>query len=490
MSAATVAGTALTERSAGDLAALIRAREVSSVDVVEAHIERLQRFAWTNAVVADRFESAREDAAAADARIAGSDAGDELPPLLGVPCTIKESISFEGMPNSSGLVARRDFRCTETAPAAQRLLDAGAIPLGLTNTSELTLWPETENHVYGRTDNPYDPSRSAGGSSGGEGAAVASGGSPIGLGSDIGGSIRVPAFFNGVFGHKGTPGLVPNSGLFPAGTGGDSWRLLAVGPLTRRAEDLMPALRVLAGPDPSDSASREVALGDPSEVSIAGIDVLLSERFSYRGTSRELRLARERAAEALAGAGARVRRVEMRNMRRAFELYVTALQQGAESGVREILTDAGAESLSLRSFLARSGPHTLPTRVLIALEILAGRLPEGRNRRLLAAGRAFAGEVQATIGEGVMLHPPHARVAPRHGTIIWRPMSLTPAFVFNLAEVPVTQVPLGLGTRGLPLGVQVAAGPDRDHVAIAVALELERRLGGWVAPQARGSPAT
>jgi len=483
--AAVIAPPALTERAAVELAALMRAREVSALDVVEAHIERLRSFAWTNAVVADRFEAAREDAAAADARIAAAENGAELPPFLGVPCTVKESIAYEGMPNCSGLVARRDFRGTETAPAAQRLIDAGAIPLGVTNTSELTLWPETANHVYGRTDNPHDPSRSAGGSSGGEGVAVATGGSPIGLGSDIGGSIRVPAFFNGVFGHKGTPGLVPNSGLFPSGTGGDSWRLLAVGPLNRRAADLMPVLRVLAGPDPSDPACREVALGDPAEVSIEDLDVLLSENYSYRGVSRELRLARERAAEALADSGARVRRVDMKSMRRAFELYVTALQQGAEQGVREILTDSGAEALSLRSFLARSGPHTLPTRILIALEILATRLPEGRTSRLLAAGRAFAEEVQATIGDGVMLHPPHARVAPRHGTLILRPMSLTPAFVFNLAGVPVTQVPLGLDRRGLPLGVQVAAGPDRDHVSIAVAIELERRLGGWVPPRPR-----
>ena len=251
----TVVPPALTERSAVDLAGAIRSREVSSADVVEAHIERLQRFAWTNAVVADRFERAREEAAEADERVKSG--ADDLPPLHGVPCTIKEAISLEGMPNCSGVVARRDFRCRATAPAAQRLIDAGAIPLGVTNISELTLWVETENRVYGRTHNPYDRARSAGGSSGGEGAAVGCGGSPIGLGSDIGGSIRTPAFFNGVFGHKGTPRLVPNSGMFPEATG-ESWRLLATGPLARRAEDLMPVLRAIAGPEDGDSESTPV----------------------------------------------------------------------------------------------------------------------------------------------------------------------------------------------------------------------------------------
>ncbi len=477
----TVGAAPLIERSAVDLAGAIRSREVSSADVVEAHIERLQRFAWTNAVVADRFERAREEAAQADEQVRSGP--DDLPPLHGVPCTIKEAISLDGMPNCSGVVARREFRCRSTAPAAQRLIDAGAIPLGVTNISELTLWVETENRVYGRTHNPYDRARSAGGSSGGEGAAVGCGGSPFGLGSDIGGSIRTPAFFNGVFGHKGTPRLVPNSGMFPEASG-ESWRLLATGPLARRAEDLMPLLRAIAGPEDADSESVPMRLGDPGEVSIDGLDVLISEGASYRRATSELRDARERAAAALSAAGAKVRRVEMRNMRRAFELYVTALQQGAGTGVQEILTDAGADSLSIRSFLRRSGPHTLPTRLLIAGEVLSARLPQGRTQRLLAAGRSFATEVVATIGDGVLLHPPHPRVAPRHGTIVWRPLSITPVVVFNLAGVPVTQVPLGLGRKGLPLGVQVAAGPGRDHLSVAVAIELEKRLGGWVPPSA------
>src|SRR5690606_11933987 len=126
--------------------------------------------------------------------------GERLPPLLGVPCTIKESIAIAGMPNCAGVLARRDVRATTTAPVAQRVLDAGAIVLGLTNISEACLWIEADNRVYGRTRNPYDLDRIAGGSSGGEGAAIGSGGSPFGLGSDVCGSIRGPAFFNGVFG--------------------------------------------------------------------------------------------------------------------------------------------------------------------------------------------------------------------------------------------------------------------------------------------------
>src|SRR5581483_1087358 len=237
--------TALTERSALELARAIREQEVSALEVVEAHIGRLQDTNdRVNALAADRFEQARAEAAQADQRVR-AEAAAELPPLLGVPFTIKETIALAGMPQSAGLVARRDYRSSATAPVITRLTDAGAIPLGVTNTSELTLWIESENRIYGRTNNPYDASRAAGGSSGGEGAAVGSGGSPFGVGSDIAGSIRVPAMFCGVFGHKPSPGLIPNAGMYPP-TPGEAARMLQVGPLTRRAEDLMPLLRIMA----------------------------------------------------------------------------------------------------------------------------------------------------------------------------------------------------------------------------------------------------
>jgi fatty acid amide hydrolase 2 len=263
--------TSVLERSALELARAIRAGELSSREVVEQHAWRLHRFQpRTNALARDRFAAALAEADAADERIAAAAPGEELPPFLGVPCTIKESIALAGMPNCAGLVSRRETVAEETAPSAQRLLDAGFVPLGVTNTSELTMWIESQNRVYGRTRNAYDPHRTAGGSSGGEGAAVGSGGSPVGLGSDIGGSIRLPAFFNGVFGHKPSPGLVPNSGQFPS-TEGEAAALLAIGPLTRRAEDLLPVLRTIAGPDrrPRARARRSGRRGRPARRSSA-----------------------------------------------------------------------------------------------------------------------------------------------------------------------------------------------------------------------------
>ena len=486
MATATSASTLpLTRRSALSLAAAIRAGETTSREVVEAHVEVLRRAQpRTGAIAADRFEEALREADAADERLK-AEGPDVVGPLHGVPCTIKESFSVEGMPNTAGLVARRDHRAEEDAPAVARLRGAGAIPVAVTNTSEMTMWIESSNHVYGRSSSAYDASRTAGGSSGGEGAAVGSGGSPIGLGTDIGGSIRLPAFFNGVFGHMPSGGVVPNTGMFPVADG-DAAKMLLSGPIARRAEDLMPVLRILAGPDGVDPLARKVELGDPDAVSLEGLSVVVSERGWILPISRELREAREAAADALASAGARVRHESLRSLRRALELYLIALREGSPASFAEVLADAGVTNVSLRratgGVLRGSGPHTAPTLILLAFERISRLIPDRRVRRAQAAARSLREEVEGIMADGVLLHPPHAKVAPKHGRTIGRAWAISPTAVFNLLQMPVTQVPLGLNRRGLPLGVQVVAERDCDHVSIACALALERAMGGWVPP--------
>lgn len=477
---------ALTERSAVSLATSIRRRELTATEVVNAHIEVLERAgSRLNAVVVDSFAQARAQAAAIDREI-GSAAlrrarFDNMPPLLGVPFTVKESIALEGMPHSAGVLARRERRATQSASAVKRLLEAGAIPLGVTNTSELTLWIESENPVYGRTNNPYDPARTAGGSSGGEGAAVGSGGSPFGIAADIGGSIRVPALFCGVFGHKPSAGLVPNTGLWPS-TRGEAEHLLAVGPLTRRAEDLLPLLQIMAGPDGWDPLVVPIELGDPAAVSLDGLPVAVIEDSSLRPMSRALRDAREHALGALVSAGARARRVSLPSWRRALLPFLAALQDtGTDSKrITSLLQEAGETDTSLRALLFGAGHHTLPTRLTALAELLPIRGPA--RQRLLARAHELAVELIDAIGDGVLLHPAHPTVAPPHRRTYGRPWLTTPASVFNLAGVPVTEVPLGLSTGGLPVGVQVAATHGADHLSIAIALELEAVFGGWVPP--------
>jgi fatty acid amide hydrolase 2 len=474
--------TPLTARSAIDLAGAIRRRELSATEVVEAHIDVHLRVApRIKALAADRFELARHEAAVVDELVRAAPADAALPPLLGVPFTVKESIALAGMPHAAGLVARGEHRAPRSAPAVQRVLDAGAIALGVTNTSELTLWIESSNRLYGRTANPYNPARTAGGSSGGEGAAVGSGASPFGLASDIGGSIRVPALFCGVFGHKPSAGLVPNTGMYPPSSAENS-RLLGVGPLARRAEDLIALLRIIAGPDGADPGAREMKIGDPASVSLEGLRVTLTEHTSRRPISPEMHDARERAVGALAAAGAKLHRVSLPSWRGALLPFLATLQAGSDQSTAALLADAGAERVGWRRLLTPGGPHTVPTRLALLPELLPQADGTAGQRRMLASAQDIATELREVIGDGVLLHPAHPRVAPRHGRTVGRPWLLTPSAVFNLAGVPVTEVPLGLSDEGLPLGVQVAAGPGRDHVSIAVALELERTFGGWVAP--------
>ena len=472
------------ERSATDLARAIRVGELTSREVVEAHIQHARRVnSQVGAIAADRFDEALAEADAADERIRAASPAEDLPPFLGVPCTIKESFALAGMPNAAGLVHRRDHRADTDAPAVARLRAAGAIPIAVTNTSEATMWIESNNRLYGRTNNAYDSTRTAGGSSGGEGAAVGSGMAPFGLGSDIGGSIRLPAFFNGVFGHKPSPGIIPCSGHFPGTSSETAGQMLAAGPLARRAEDLMPFVRATAGRDDGDALSRDAELGDPAAVSLEGLDVVISEGATLFPLRGEMRDARERAAGALAAAGANLRRERLTGMRRAVEYYLATLGDGDEDLLEVLMLESAP---GLFDTIRRRGDHTLPLAILFAVQRAADRMPEAQTRKAIAAGRALKRELEDVIGDGVLLHPPFPRVAPKHGRTVGRPWVLANAAVFNLTGMPVTQVPLGLGDKGLPLGVQVVANRDADHVTIAVALELERVFGGWVRP---GAPA-
>jgi fatty acid amide hydrolase 2 len=483
----------LTERSAVDLAFAIRRRETTSMEVLNAHIELLERTgARLNALVASRFDHARGQATEVDKQVAqtslrGTDALDALAPLLGVPFTVAESIAVTNMPQTGGVEVRRNFRAMETAQAVRRLIDAGAIPVGVTNTSEMTVGIDSENPVYGRTNNPYDETRTAGGSSGGEAAAIGAGASPFGVAVDRGGSLRIPAMFCGVFGHKPSPGLVPTSGIWPD-VSGAALKTVTIGPMTRRAEDLMPLLRIMAAqpadqPKSKRAKDNQFELIEPSEVSLDGLVVTVIEDSSLQPMDWQLRDARERAVGALAAAGGKIRRIKMPSWKRTLIPFLTSLQPGEEGdvGVLELLRDVSDTGVTLRASVASSSGHTLSTR----LTLLAEALPQsfgGRGNKLATRAADLTTELIDAIGEGVLLHPAHLAVAPRHRRGYRRPWLNTPAALFNLAGVPVTEVPLGLNEDGLPLGVQVAAAPGADHLSIAIALELEAVFGGWVPP--------
>lgn len=470
--------------SATELARRIRTKQLSSRRAVEAHVHAIETVnPAINAVVAERFAAARAEAGRADA-VARDSHPDDLPPFHGVPCTIKECFALEGMPNTSGLVARRGIVADRDATAVARMRAAGFIPLGVTNVSELCMWMESDNKVYGRSNNPYDPGRIVGGSSGGEGAIVGAGASPVGLGSDIGGSIRMPAFFNGVFGHKCTGGMVPNTGQYPEAHG-PAARYCVTGPITRRAEDLYPMMQLLSGPDGKcEGATERIPLLDPASVDLRGLEVVNIPDDGRIPVSGELRRAQQRALDYLASRGAKVRTHRPKLLKHGLEIWSSALSDNGQP-YAELLGngDPVKGTSALFEFVRGRSPYTLPSIILVLAEELIGSAQE-QKAEFVQMGRELYADLEREVGpDAVFLYPPHAWTAPRHRVPMLIPFLFVYTAALNILEVPSTAVPLGLDAKGLPLGVQVAALRGRDHLALAVARELERGFGGWVRPQ-------
>lgn len=479
----------LTE-SASELAARIRSLEVSSREVVEAHIAHVLRVnPRLNALVVDRFTAAREEADRADRALRElGPAG--VPPLHGVPCTVKECFALTGMPQTAGLVARRGYVAREDATAVARVRAAGAIPLGVTNTSELCMWMESNNRVYGRTNNPYDASRIVGGSSGGEAAIIGAGASPFGIGSDIGGSIRNPAFFNGVLGHKPSAGLVPNTGQWPVAENAAT-RYLTTGPIARRARDLAPLLRIMAGPDGRDPGCTPLPLGDPERVAIDRLRVIDVADNGFLDVSAELRSAQKRAAAHLARQGARVETRRFPALRRSIEIWSSMLSEAGGTPFGVLLGNGTQVEVGRQLLLWAFGrsPHTIPALVLALLERVVKGSPK-QIARFRDEGQRLRAELAAALGtDGVMLYPVYPETAPQHRRPLMPPIRWAYPAILNVLEMPATAVPLGLDEQGLPLGIQVAAAHGHDHVTIAVATELERAFGGWVPPWTRSGGA-
>ena len=469
--------------SGSALAAMIRLGKATSEEIVEAHIQRIQEAnPVINAVVADRFAAARSEALRAD-QLTKETPPEKLPPFHGVPCTIKECFAFVGMPNASGIVNRKNVHPERDATAVARLRAAGAIPLGVTNTSEGCMWMESHNYVYGRTNNPYNPKRIVGGSSGGEGAIIAAGGSPFGLGSDIGGSIRMPAFFNGVFGHKASGGLVPGTGQYPYAAN-EALRYLATGPLARRAEDLWPLLNILAGPDGEDEGCRPLQLGDPAQVEISKLTVTVIEGNGANAVSRDMLEALHKAAGALERLGAKIKAAQPAELRYSRDIWTAMLAEAGSPSFSEVI--GGGRPIAawkeLAKWTVRRSPHTLPAILLAVLEQAPKKMP-ARTRRFFEMGQRLREQLSDLIGaDGLVLYPSYPTVAPPHYVPMLSPFKWVYTAIWNVMEFPMTQVPLGLNDEGLPVGVQVGARHGNDHLTIAAALELEKSFGGWTPP--------
>ena len=436
------------------LAAALRRGELLSEAVTRAFLDRIDEVnPGLNAVVQLRAEDALKDARAADRLPA-----DRRGALHGVPMTIKDSLDTAGLVTTGGTKGRAAFVPAEDATAVRRVREAGAIVLGKTNTPDLTLNYETSNLVYGRTNNPFDPARTSGGSSGGAAAIVAAGGSPIEIGSDTGGSIRLPAHFCGVAGLKPTQGRVPRTGHIIDYAGASQF-LTHIGPLGRRVDDLALVLGVIAGPDGIDPHVVDMPLGDSGAVRLSGLRVGHFTALGPLQPTVETKAAVAAAVGALQRAGAQAREIEIPEAGSIFDIYMTILFGDGGASVARALDRWGSVESSLRRRI-----ETMRTLSSAELTAHYERLDRWRSRML-----ALMADLDAIVC------PVNVAPAPAHETFDRATAAYTQ--VFNLTGWPSTAVRAGTSGDGLPIGVQAVAAPWRDDVSLAVAAEIERVLG-------------
>lgn len=455
--------------SASRIAGAIRDGTTSPPEVVDAFIRRIEQVnPALNAVVVPLFDSARKRAD----QLAREPHGDR--PFYGVPFTIKEMIAVEGQPLTLGSTYRRSIRAGFTATVVERLMAAGAIPLGLTNLPEMGFWYECDNLIYGRTNNPHDLSRHPGGSSGGEAAIIAANGSPFGLGSDLGGSIRMPSFFCGVYGHKPTPGIVPLRGHYPYdGTttpSGASADYVVIGPLSHHAEDLYPILRVMAGDE-----AHLPARADPH---LAGRRVLVCESPRIGMTSRPTRAVRgavQQTVQRLAACGAVIEPWSHPALRHAVDIWYATLTETPGPSLEEVFTHGERRRISIAGELIRrvagKQRHTLPALAFL----LSGRLPTASRRvpKFAELGRRLRADIEAALGpDGLLVFPTHPRSAHRHGWPLLTPLNFAYTGVFNALQLPATAIPMGTDEDGLPVGVQLVGCRGRDDLTIGAAVAM------------------
>jgi Asp-tRNA(Asn)/Glu-tRNA(Gln) amidotransferase A subunit family amidase len=458
--------------SIAEIAAGVRARKISPVEIIDAHLQRVESCRpKLNAFVHLDADRARAQARAAEA---AAIRGDSLGPLHGVPLTLKSSIDVAGWPCPAGSLLRRDYVPTADAPLVSRLKAAGAILLGNTNTPEFLMAYETNNLLNGKTSNPWNLEYSAGGSSGGEAAAISSGCSAGGVGSDGGGSIRVPAHFCGICGLKPTPGRIPATGHFPSCAGAFGW-IGVVGPMARTIADVRALFEVMAGPDAGDAHSAPVPLRSYTEKDLRGMRIGILESAALGTATPETRAAVERAAKLLSERGFIVERFELTGLDRALELWwfffgpvIAHLLNTSFAGheteispmLKEYLSDATSrDPISVDQFIQACADRDLQREKILRQ---MDKVP-------------------------ILLSPVSAAPAFRHGEGNYKPGTgyrdtMRFSQWLNLAGFPGASVPLALSKEGLPIGVQIIGLPFEEELVLAVAEALEQSRGPWQPP--------
>lgn len=444
--------------------------EISCVELLQLHFDHNRNIhPHLNALVQLVEEIALAEAHSADESLAR---GQRNGILHGIPISVKDSWEIKNIITASGTLGRKDYLPTQDATIVHRLRDAGAIILGKTNCSELVLPFETDNLVYGRTNNPWNLDHTPGGSSGGEAALIAAGGSPLGLAGDAGGSIRVPAHFCGICGIKPTTGRVPRTGHFPMIGGGITGALASAGPMARTVDDLILVLPLLLGADGIDAGHVPMPYYDPIDIEIEKLRIAFYVDNGIMAADDETAQAVHQAAQSLEKAGATITETLHYGIDSILHIFNSFFN--ADGGVRlkQFLGRIGTEEISypLQRLLDLQAQSTLSAAELMSA---LGRADKFRSQLL-----AFMQDYDAIICP-VVAHP-----APPHDTLLdadgQKRLSYT--ITYNLAGYPSASVPVTLSSNGLPIGVQVLAKAWREDIVLAVAKQIEQAMGGYQKP--------
>jgi Asp-tRNA(Asn)/Glu-tRNA(Gln) amidotransferase A subunit family amidase len=457
------------------MAEQVRKKKTSPVELVDAHIAQIEKLnTKLNAFVQVDADGARHAAHNAQTAVMQ---GKPLGPLHGVPISIKSSIGVAGLRCESGTRLHAGLVADQDAALVTRLKNAGAIVLGVTNTPELLMAWETDNLLYGRTNSPWDLERTPGGSSGGEAAAIAAGMSAGGVGSDGGGSIRVPAHFSGICGLKPTPGRIPATGHFPVSAGPFAF-VGVVGPMARTVADLKVLFEVMQGADIGDTCAAPVPVRWPSKEEVRELRVGYFEDDGRTPVTPETRAAVRTAAEALRSAGFEVEPFQPQGLEEARQLWHKFFVVAGGMLLKPMFKEDDADlSPILKQFLEEAAAQPVHT----------GRsLLDAWIQRDLLRARFFA-QMQRYP---VLLCPAAAIPAFRHGERTWqvegKPVHYLDAWsyteFFNLLGNPGAVVPVAHSPEGLPIGVQIVGRPWEEEQVLAVAAVLEKECGAWKIP--------
>ncbi len=448
--------------SAALIAKMIRERRVSSEEVVRIFLDRIEKVnPKLNAVVQLAGDRALSEARDADRWLLR---GDVKGPLHGVPMTVKDSLDTAGIISTGGTKGRSSFVPSQDATVVARLRRAGAICLGKTNTPELTFSFETDNAVYGRTNNPYDLTLTSGGSSGGSAAIVAAGGSPLDIGSDTGGSIRLPSHFCGITCIKPTSGRVPRTGnIVPFGLGPlDS--LGTIGPMARYVDDLALCLPIISGVDWKDPAIVPMPLGDPDAVVLKRLRIAFFTDNGIITPTAQTIQAVEKAAGVLSGAVMQINEDRPEAVNRSLDLFYRLWMAYAAPWRKKLLLEAG----TIERIETSENEKTVSAMMLADLSEDVDRF---RSDML-----SFMEQYDAIVC------PVNAYPAMPHDSWKSNYPSYSYTMTFNLTGWPVVVVRAGTSSEGLPIGVQIVARPWNEHEALALAHRIEGALNGWQRP--------